>query len=52
MFELINEVLGRPNLISKAKRILCENALRMIGECEINVPDYVQQLEKLRFLFR
>ena len=48
IFKLIDEVLERTDLIRRAKAVFVSNALKMMKDCDINVPDYVQQLEKLR----
>ena len=48
ILQLIDEVLERPDLITRAKAVFVSNALKMMKDCDIDVPDYVQQLEKLR----
>ena len=51
IFQILTEVLNRTDLVKKAKSALLKNTLRMMKDCDINVPDYVRQLEKLRFDF-
>jgi len=46
VIELSNEVLHNPHRINKAKKIFIENFIKMAKECDIDVPDYVQQLDE------
>ena len=47
LFQLIIEVLDRVDLISRGKIAMVNNAKQMFKDCDLYVPDYVQQLEKL-----
>jgi hypothetical protein len=52
ILKLIDEVLDRDDIVDRAKGVFIDNTLRMMEEYGVDVPDYVQQLEKLRGLIQ